>query len=100
MIEASRSGFAEMRLPCVYCGHDAMTRFGIDKRGRPFTHCAYCGARAFLPSRACLDAFGIIAPALVDVLRMVRGNDSLRLRAEQTQQALVAQLDRPAVNAG
>jgi hypothetical protein len=94
------SGFGyDTRVPCVFCATPDVARLGVDKRGRPYLVCGRCGARSFLPSRLCLDGYGLIAPVLVEVMQMVRSNDSLRARAEAGQASMVDEVAKQAAHA-
>ncbi len=47
---------------CVFCLNPRTARLGLDKKGRPYLHCAGCGARSFLPLYDCLMGLAIIPP--------------------------------------
>ena len=89
----------DQRCACVFCATPDTARVGIDRRGRPYLVCGRCGARSFLPSRLCLDGYGLIAPVLVDLMTAMRSNDTLRARAEAGHADLVAHVERAAAGA-
>lgn len=90
----------DTRCACVFCATADSARVGIDKRGRPYLHCGRCGARSFLPSRLCLDGYGLLAPVLVELMNIVRNNEQMRQRAEAGHRNLVAQVERAAHGTG
>jgi hypothetical protein len=56
----------QREIVCFYCLGDAELRF--DKRSRPYTRCALCGSRAFMPTRQSLVGF----PVAQDIVRASR----------------------------
>jgi transcription elongation factor Elf1 len=90
----------DTRVACVFCATSDSARIGIDRRGRPYLVCGRCGARTFMPSRMCLDGYGLLAPVLLDLMTAMRSNDALRLRAEEGHATLIAHVERATARHG
>jgi hypothetical protein len=78
--------------PCFFCLGPISTRLGLDRKGRPYLHCACCGARSFLPSFSpSLHGIPILGPlALAIHDEMSRDRDAWERRSEQIGAYLLA----------
>lgn len=88
-------------MACFFCLNPGSARIGLDKKGRPYVHCACCGARSFLPSYSpCLHGVAVLGPLTRAIHEeMSRDVDEWERRTTQITSylaALRAQLAEPA----
>lgn len=79
-------------IPCLFCLNPSSSRLGLDRKTRPYVHCACCGARSFLPSFSpCLHGLPLLGPlALAIHEEMSRDRDAWERRSTQIAAYLAA----------
>lgn len=73
-------------LPCVCCLSPGTVRMRLDKKMRPTTFCAACGARTFFHHQSGLRGIRLLAPMLVEMFQSMVRDGSLA-----TQDAISAE---------
>ena len=79
-------------IPCLFCLNPSSSRLGLDRKTRPYVHCACCGARSFLPSFSpCLHGLPLLGPlALAIHEEMSRDREAWERRSTQIAGYLAA----------
>lgn len=82
----------EERILCLFCLREAAIP-RVDKKGRPYLTCGWCGARSFLRSFECLNGYRALMPQVAAAITACGGVaeflSAAQTQAEDTQQRAV-----------
>lgn len=83
----------EERILCLFCLHEA-AKSHLDKKGRPYLVCGWCGCRSFLRSFECFNGYRALAPHVSAMIMQLGGTQaflrSVEMAAEEEKTAIAA----------